>query len=170
MGNSYYQIASQLNKDERSKHYNIFLSDPVDEQESSNNEKFRQVYTILRNKYQVIYKLFGEDNFKKLSYEYFKYNPVQSAKIDAYGKTFSDFIGNFPQLAEFKYLKWIAKLDWFWFSPVDEGTTIQLPKGTLSSWASVYKDQALIDILIDESIIENLQIQKIGKEIKIVAI
>lgn len=170
MANSYYQIAGQINKDERSKHYNIFLNDADEAQEMLNNEQFRHIYSVLRNKYQVIYKLFGEENFKRLSFEYFKYNPVQSVKLENYGKSFGDFIGSLPQLSEYKYLKWIAKLDWFWFNPVEEGSTIQLPKGTLNSWASIYKDQNSIEILIDEAIIENLQIQKIGKEIQIVAI
>lgn len=170
MDNNYYQIAGQLNKDKRSKHYNIFLNEPDTEQEIYNNEKFNQIYSLLKDKFQVVYKLFGEKNFRLLTLEYFKYNPIQSAKMETYGRSFPDFLGNLPQLNQYRYMKWIAKLDWFWFNPVNDGETIQLPKGTLISWASIYKEQDSIDIEIDESIIENLQIQKEGKEIKIVAI
>ena len=150
--------------------YKRQLYDSEEEQEIYNNQKFLQIYSILRNKYQVIFRLVGDQNFKKISYEYFKYNPVQSAREEHYGNSFSDFLGTLNQLSEFRYIKWLAKLDWFWFNPVSEGDTIQLPKGTLNSWASIYKNQESINIEINESVIENLQIQKIGKEIQIVAI
>lgn len=169
MDNSYREIVNLLNsKNARSKHYNIFLHDPDSEQEMYNNKKFQQIYNILKNKYQVILRLFGERNFQKVAYEYFQYNPVQSSKLDHYGKSFSDFLGSVDQLREFRYLKWIAKLDWFWFGPVEDGDSITLPKGTLKSWSILYKDQDLVDISIDESIIETLQIKKVGKEIQIV--
>lgn len=171
MENSYYQITQQISKDERSKHYNIFLHDAEEVQLIQNNEKFRQIESLLRTKYQVIFKLFGDKNFRFIAFEYFKYNPIQSSKLESYGKSFSDFIGSMDQLSDYRYLKWMAKLDWFWFDPsLEPGDSIQLPKGTLTSWASVYKNQNNIDIQIDESIIENLQIKKVGTEIQIVAI
>lgn len=170
MENSYYQITQQISKNERSKHYNIFLHDPEEEQQIQNNEKFRQIESLLRTKFQVIFKLFGEKNFRFVAYEYFKYNPVQSTKLEIYGKSFSDFLGSMDQLSDLRYLKWIAKLDWFWCSHTNAGDSIQLPKGTLNSWANIYKNQNNIEVQIDESIIENLQIKKVGKEIQIVAI
>jgi hypothetical protein len=170
MENSYHQIIEQITKNERSKHYNLFLHDAGEEQQIYNNQKFLQIYNLLKDKYQVVFRLFGEDNFKYLAYEYFKFNPVQSAKLQNYGQSFSELLGTLDQLSQYKYLQWIAKLDWFWFNPVHEGDRIDLPVGTLQSWASIYKDQPEVDIQIDESITETLQIQKIGKETQIVAI
>lgn len=167
MENSYSQIKDHLARNERSRHYNIFLHTPEQEQEILNNEGFLKVNNLLKNKFQVLFKLMGEANFKNLSYEYFKYNPIHSSKMDSYGKTFPDFIASLTQLSNFKYLKWLAKLDWFWFNPIEEGQTIQLPKGTLSSWSSVLKAEDNIEIWIDESIIENLRVEKNGSQISL---
>ena len=170
MENSYYQIADLFSKNSRSKHYDLFLNDPAEAQTLHNCEKFRKIESVLKEKFQVIHQLLGENNFRHISFEYFKYNPVQSAKFDSYGKSFSDFLGSYSLLVDYPYLKWLAKLDWFWFNRVENGESIQLPKGTLSSWACIYKNQNDIEIEINESIIERLQIQKIGKEIQIVSI
>lgn len=168
MENSYYQIAQQVLKDERSKHYDVFLQTSDEGQEKFNNEKFIDVFRILKNKHQIIYKLFGDLNFKILAYEYFLYNPVQSSTQDKYGKNFSEFLGSLEQLEELNYIKWLAKLDWFWFNERNHNDSIALPKGTLSSWGNIHKDEHFISIAVDESIIENVVIKKAGKEIALV--
>jgi hypothetical protein len=170
MENSYYQFAQQILKNEKSKHYNMFLIDEEEEQEKFNNEKFQHVLNLLKEKYQVTYKLFGEKNFTIISFEYFKYNPIQSSSSVNYGKTFSDFLGSVEELNDIRYVRWIAKLDWFWFTQTDYSGSVNLPKGTLHSWGNIYKDQNQIDINIDECIIEKLQIKKVGKEFTIVVV
>jgi len=170
MENSYYQIAHQISKNERSKHYNIMLMDPDQAQEKFNTAKFLEVFNILKDKYQAAFKLFGENNFQSITYEYFLYNPIQSSSSETYGKSFPDFIASIGELSELKYVKWIAKLDWFWFTQVDYTGRIQLPQGTLESWGNIYKGEAQINIQINESIIEQLEIRSRGKEYTIVAV
>lgn len=169
MQNSYYQIAHQLLKKDKSQHYNLFRSEIFEDQEKLNNEKFREVFNILKTQYPVVYKLFGEKNFMAICFEYFKVNPMHSRKSN-YGESFSHFMGSLEELAAFPFVKWMAKLDWFWMNnKSDLGAEILLPKGTLASWVNCMKDGPMIDILMDESIMERVCITREGSEIKIIA-
>ncbi|MFT6631858.1 MAG: hypothetical protein ACJAS4_001819 [Bacteriovoracaceae bacterium] len=170
MENSYHHIAHQLLKNEKSKNYGIYLSDEDQSQEKLNNEQFEQVYELLKDKYIVIHRLFGKANFVNICYEYFRYNPVQSSKKQNYGRTFPEFLDSMSEVEEHSFVPWLAKLDWFWTNCRELNEEIKLPKGTLNSWASVYKDQDEIDIAIDSRISETLAIKKVGNEYSIVVL
>lgn len=170
MDNSYYQIGQQLLKNSRHKHYDIFDFDDEDQrQEWQNCEGFIQAFHLLKKKYQVIFKLFGEKNFEAIGYQYFLINPIHSSSKENYGKSFAEFLGTIEQIEAMKYLKWVAKLDWYWFHREIYDHPIQMPKGTLNSWANIFKGQDKIDIQIDESVIESVTIIREGNQFKIIA-
>jgi hypothetical protein len=168
MDNSYHHIAHQILKNEKSKNHETYLSDEDSAQEKLNNEQFGQVYEQMKDKFTVIHKLFGENNFVNICYEYFRYNPVQSSKKKNYGHSFPEFLDSMSEVEEHIFIPWLAKLDWYWTSCRDSDDEIKLPKGTLNSWASVYKDQDSIDISIDTRLSETLSIKKVGNEYSIV--
>lgn len=168
MNNSYHHIAHQILKNERAKNYDMELSSEEQAQKKLNNEQFEQVYLHLKSKYIALHRLFGQANFVNICYEYFKYNPVQSAKKESYGKSFPEFLDSLSEVEDFEFLPWIAKLDWFWTTSRDEGIEIELPKGTLVSWASAYKGQEQLSISLDTRISETLGIKKVGNEYSIV--
>ncbi len=168
MDNSYHQIAHQILRNEKSKNYDLFLSTEDQSQEKLNNEQFQKVFLSLKDTYKVIYRLFGEENFLNICYEYFKYNPIQSASKSVYGKSFPDFLNSSSSLKAFPFLYWLASLDWFWTHCRESAETLAFPVGTLNSWASIYKNQSQIDIELDTNHEEVLAIKKVGNEYSIV--
>ncbi|MBT4790739.1 MAG: hypothetical protein HON90_04145 [Halobacteriovoraceae bacterium] len=168
MEKNYYQIAQQFNRNDNSSYYRALFDDVEKQQDEFNSEKFVQVFYMLKERYAAIFELLGEENFKKVSNHYFRYNPIQSSKFESYGKSFCDFLEYFEPLSEFRYLKWLAKLDWFWFAEKDSMQKMSFPKGTLVSWGNICKHSSKIDIQLDESIIEVLRIIKTNNEYKIV--
>ncbi len=168
MNQSYYQISQQLIRNAKSRNYDLFNFDPQASQEHLNDKKFQDAFNLLKEKYHVIYKLFGEENFNIICYEYFLYNPGHSASLDKYGHTFAEFLGNLGELEDFHFLKWLAKLDWFWYERERGKNQIQLPKGTLSSWVNIFSDTDALDILIDESIMECVRIEKSGNQYQMI--
>ena len=165
MENSYYQIAQVLSKKMTSQHFNEIFNQPSEADPRFEDDFFLQVYRELKDKFQVCFKLFGELNFKILVYEYMRNVPYQR---DDYGHLFPEFLGQLPSLESMRYLKWIAKLDWFWFA--DDKDSINLPKGTLNSWANLQKGEDRIEIEVDESVMERLVVKKIGHEYRIIAV
>lgn len=165
MENSYYQFTHQLSRTEKSKHFDAIFKNDIEDDPRFHAEDFLNVYYEMRDKFQVSAKLFGEANFKILIFEYLRLNPKHN-RIN-YGEGFPDFIGNISALQQMRFIKWIAKLDWFWFA--DDKEAIQLPKGTLRSWGNLQRDEDQIEIAIDESIMESLAVEKVGNEYKIVA-
>jgi len=166
---NYYQHTRNINRNNKSKHYDLFLYDTDEQQERLNNDKFLVVFNILKEKFQVIYKLFGEESFELISHEYFLINPAHLATKDNYGKSFPEFLDSIEQLQNYSYVKWLARLDWFWFSRENSLESFHLPKGTLNSWASIYKGLDSIDIFIDESVMEKLEIKLNGNQYSIVS-
>ena len=163
MESSYYQIAQQLTKAERARHLDALFKKDVSDDPRFMDDFFLKVFREMKDKYQVCFKLFGENNFKILVFEYLR----NIAYTDVgYGHLFPEFLGNIKAMESLRFVKWIAKLDWFWFA--DDKRSIQLPKGTLHSWGNLQKDQEDIEIEIDESIMERLVVKKHGKEFHIV--
>lgn len=165
MENSYYQIAQVLSKKMTSQHFNEIFKQPSEEDPRFEDETFLQAFREMKDKYQVCYKLFGELNFKILVFEYMRNIPFER---DNYGHLFGEFLGQIPSLQQMRYIKWIAKLDWFWFA--DDKDSIKLPKGTLTSWGNLQKGEDHIEIEIDESIMEKLVVKKVGHEYRILAV
>lgn len=168
MTNPYHQIAHQILSKNKNKHYKHFLQDTEVEEKKYLSKEFINAFQILKDAFPATYKLFGSENFKKLAYFYSQYFQVDSNNTKKYGKKFPEFIQSIPSLVDLKYIKWIAKLDWFWTR--QEEQYILLPQGTLNSWGSVYKDSEQIEILIDEGHMEKLMIKKSGKEFSIIPV
>lgn len=164
MDNSYYQIAHMFSRTEKSRHFDSLFKKDITHDPRFEDEFFLKVFREMKDKFQVSFGLFGESNFKILVYEYMRNIPYHE---EDYGHLFPEFLGNIKALNALRFVKWIAKLDWFWFA--DDAKSIQLPKGTLYSWSNLLKDQEDIDIQIDESIMEKLVVKKIGKEFQIVS-
>lgn len=168
MNNSYNQIAHQfLNKD-KSSQFNVFMQEIDLEDSKYLTKEFISAFRSLAESHPAIFILFGDANFKKLVFFYVQYFLLSEENAAKYGKQFGGFIQALPSLANMNYLKWIAKLDWFWTH--QDQQYILLPKGTLESWGSVYKDSEEINILIDENFMEKLTIQRSGNEVSIVKI
>jgi hypothetical protein len=64
--------------------------------------------------YSCIKRLVGDEFFNYLSQEYIKSNNSKSGNIVDYGDNFADFIDNFEQLTQMKYLVDIAKLEFYY--------------------------------------------------------
>ncbi len=167
MQNSYQQIAYKALKDRRRNKYLDAVFHDEQKQAQFNNESFLKIFTLMQKKYQVVARLVGEDNFQIICYQYFKFNPIQSASSSEYGATFPRFLASLEQLQDFKFLPWLAKVDWFWFCKKDSHESLIAPKGTLSSWANVYKDLPQIDVLLLENEFEEIRISSDGNEYKI---
>ncbi|PIR39552.1 MAG: hypothetical protein COV35_03320 [Alphaproteobacteria bacterium CG11_big_fil_rev_8_21_14_0_20_39_49] len=79
------------------------------------------LHDTLKNRYEAICKLVGEQFFKYVTNQYIKANKPDSGNLDDYGHNFADFISNIPQLKDYQYLKDVAKLEWAlhasYFSP-----------------------------------------------------
>ncbi len=165
MQNSYYQIAQMFSRKATLKQFDEMFHQPEKEDPRFQDDFFIKVFIEMKEKFQVSFKFIGEENFKILVYEYLRNVPYQN---DDYGHLFPEFIGQIPVLEQMRYLKWIAKLDWFWFA--DNKESITLPKGTLNSWGNLQRDEEQIQIEIDESVMERLVVKKFGNEFKIVAV
>lgn len=162
MVDSYNQIAHQIlskkNHDLFHKHFNEF---EVDNQKYLEKD-FLIALELLKKSYPATFKLFGETNFKKLTYMFCKYYPYNHSDLKKYGKKLPDFLAALPSLNEYVFLKWIAKVDWFW-TQHDEVDMIA-PLGTHISWKSVMRNDKDIEIDIDEHHLEKLTLQKNGNE------
>jgi len=168
MQNTYNPIAAQVAKLENAKRSNLFLQNMSIDYDHFENEGFVKVFDSLKEKFEITYELLGDANFKTLVLSFLKTNPVQSAKSEKFGKNFPEFLGSVPEMKSFYFIKYIAMLDWFWFITDSPRDTIRLPKGTLHSWGSVARGEDAINIMIDESEVEILCVQKNGKEYSIV--
>jgi hypothetical protein len=156
-----------LLRNEKSKNYDLFHDDAFPNQDAVNNEKFQEIFNLLKDKYKVVYKLFGEENFQAVSFEYYQYNPLHSAIIKDYGMSFPNFLENLEQLADYSFIKWLARVDWFWSSEKHNNKELTVPKGTLHSWANLYKDLPLVDIMLSENEGETIYIEQVGNQFSI---
>lgn len=168
MNQSYDQLMHQIIRRENLKHFhNIFEEEKDEKQELVNNHAFEQIINILKERFVVLLRLVGQENFYKLVHEYFKYNPVHSAPREEYGKTFPHFLQTMDEIESYPYLYWLAELDWFWSMNKDHGKNQFFPKGTLQSWVSIYKDLPEIEISINLKEKEKVEIFKQGQEYSI---
>ncbi len=165
MENSYQQIIHQLPKKQKIQHFDsIFKELDVESGTKYLDKNFLKAYQKLQQSYPAIFKLIGQDNGKIIAYQYFRYFPI-SDKNNQYGKAFADFIHSHPAMIHLKYLKWIAKLDWFWTHKDQQ--YILLPKGTFHSWGNIFSDTNELDVNIDEHFMERLVIKKTAQDYKI---
>ncbi len=167
MAQSYDQLSQQIIKRENLKHFHTLFDEDLEKQEVVNNQAFQKIIDILKERFLVLYKLVGEDNFNKLVHEYFKYNPLQSASSDEYGKSFPHFLQIMDEVESYPYLVCLAELDWFWSMEKNSGLVKSFPKGTLKSWGSIYKGLDQIEIQINLKEKENLSIIGQGNEFTI---
>ncbi len=167
MDKVYSQLAQKFFKNKKSKNFDFYVTEEVNRQDEYNNEKFLEVYEILKSKFKVVYMLFGEKNFQAIAFEYFQYNPVQSAVSKEYGFSFPKFLSELEQLQDFTFIKWLARVDWFWSTEKNSGKELVIPKGTLNSWANVYKDLPQVDIMLSENEGETIYIEKDGNHYSI---
>ncbi len=169
MFNTYNNLPHKVFKNDQ------FSSFQLDENQAIKNksfedESFIEICDILRSHYEVTFKLLGEDNFKLLTLTYIRLNPSLSVNSKNYGETFSEFLGNTPELNGFPYMKFIAKLDWFWSVRVTESNLLVLPKGTLNSWGHLNRDEDDIQIEINYEEDETLKIEKTGNQYTIISL
>ena len=130
-------------------------------------EDFRNVYNFLKTKFQVTFKLMGESNSEYLTYFYMKQNPALLMGKKSYGENFPEFLVSIPELENFQYLFFIARLDWYWFAFDGARPNITLPLGTLKSWGSLARGEDQIEIEIDLALRETLEVVKINNSFEI---
>ena len=152
-----------------------FSSFELDENQTAKNksyddESFIEICDILRSHYEVMFKLLGEENFKLLTLNFIRLDPTLSVNSKNYGITFSEFLGNTPELDEYLYIKFVAKLDWFWSMRFSEKNLLVLPKGTLESWGHLNRDEDDIQIDINYQQDETLKIEKLGNQYSILSL
>lgn len=166
MNNTYHTIAEQILKIENARRNSIFQKTVQDNR--FEDEYFIRAYTLLKERYCAVFTLFGERNFKEVVYIFTKTNPLHAFKEIKYGYNFPDFLASLDEMQNFYFVRFIAMLDWFWFSAASPKTKIQLPKGTLKSWGTIIRGEDLVNIELNEIELETLSIQKNGKEYKII--
>lgn len=167
MNQSYEQLMHQIIRRENLKHFHTIFDDELEKQEVVNNHAFEQIINILKQRFSVLYRIVGDVNFNKLVHEYFKYNPLQSASMEEYGKTFPHFLQTMDEIEAFPYLYLIAQLDWFWAMRTGDNQIETFPKGTLDSWVSIYKNLPEVEISINLKEKEKVAIFKEGQEYSI---
>lgn len=159
-------IRRQSNDDE-----NIFKGDYGPSLKIYQNNYLFSLLDTLKNKYQIVLKLLGDENFNFFAREYIYLTPSKNSNIDQYGSSFGEFLESKKELSEMGYIKYIAELDNYWFQ-LYEGSdaTIELPIGVLKLWGKLKNDEELDGIEIDEEkcevvyfIVENSEYQLITK-------
>jgi hypothetical protein len=127
--------------------------------------------SVLRNKYSVTLQVLGEDNFKFFARFYIYSNPSTSPNIDDYGIDFDIFLSKRNELDEIGYLKYIARLDLYWFNAYENlSSPIELPCGVLDLWGKLKNSQDVKSIEIDEDTVEKITVVSEGDEIHLLAI
>ena len=68
----------------------------------------------LRDLYPVVLKLVGDDFFNALAREYIPTSPLHSGRLVEYGKSFAQFLRDFPAAVQLTYLGDVARLELAW--------------------------------------------------------
>jgi len=76
------------------------------------NNFYASLIDVLAGRYPVVQRLVGEEFFRAMAKVYVDQKPPRSAMILAYGGGFSDFLAEFPPVADVPYLPDIARLEW----------------------------------------------------------
>jgi hypothetical protein len=170
MENNYNPIAAQILKLETGKRSKLFQNEIALERQIFEDEIFLKAINNLKNKFQVVAKLLGDENFNSVVLRFIATNPLQSSNPNKYGHNFAEFLISLDELSRFDFLYFLAQLDWYWFTENEAGPNIVFPKGTLKSWASLISEGAEINIDIDITKRETLKILKQNNEYQIVEV
>ncbi|AEV39288.1 hypothetical protein PSE_4786 [Pseudovibrio sp. FO-BEG1] len=64
--------------------------------------------------FPAVHELVGRDYFRALAAEFIRKSPPEQPVLSEFGGKFSEFIGAFPPLADYPYLKDVAEMEWAW--------------------------------------------------------
>ena len=64
--------------------------------------------------FPAVHDLVGRDYFRALAAEFVRKHPPEQPVLSEFGGKFSEFIGAFPPLADYPYLKDVAAMEWAW--------------------------------------------------------
>ena len=127
--------------------------------------------SALERKFTSIVKALGHENFNYFARLFIIKNPSKSENIDNYGFRFESFLAEQNELLEMGYLKYLARLDLFWFESFKNlGKSIGLPKGIFSLWDSLINEKEIDEIEIVEQFNEKIIMMKEEEEILLVLI
>ncbi len=160
LGNSQnYSVINEILMKEKHKYFHPFLSSDEETQSDINDHVFFNILAELKGKFKALFLLTGAENFEKLIYEYFKYNPAHSAKMDDYGASLPQFMEGMDEIDRFPYLVWIAQIDWFWSQRNGKSSSLTLPKGSLSSWRNIYDNSSSLNLNFDTHNTEEIRVE-----------
>ncbi len=78
-----------------------------------------------------VHSLVGEEYFRALAAEFVRKHPPEQPVLSEYGGAFAEFIGGFPPLADYPYLKDVAQMEWAWLRVYHGGNATPLAPDAL---------------------------------------
>ncbi|GHB38499.1 DUF2063 domain-containing protein [Pseudovibrio japonicus] len=78
------------------------------------NNVMASLIDALAANFPAVHDLVGRDYFRALAAEFIRENPPEQPVLSEFGSNFSEFIGAFPPLADYPYLKDVVAMEWAW--------------------------------------------------------
>ncbi len=87
-------------------------ADPANRFNVYRNNVMSSLIDALAGSYPVVCALVGEEFFRAVAAEFVRSAPPQSPVLAWYGKSFADFLVNYPPVASLPYLPEVARFEW----------------------------------------------------------
>ena len=130
----------------------IFKDKPLNGLKAYQDNYLHSLIDSLKGKFEVTEKILGRKNFSFFCRSFVYESPSHSQNLDDYGEGLPNFLSQKKELEEIGYIKYLAKLDWFWFhSEQNLNKELLLPKGILGLWGKIKNSQDIGEIVLEES-------------------